>query len=156
VSTEILEYPDPRLTQTCAIVQCFDDELRARAARLVSALGDAKGLSAPQVGDPSRILVLGREDGPEIFINPFICSKASFGLVEESCLSVPGVVVNVLRATRIRVTAQDLNGERFVRQLRDIEAVCLQHELDHLNGVLLTDHMFFWRRWKYRRTLAAA
>jgi len=156
MSVEILTYPDPRLTIPCPVRKSFDDELEAKAKRLVEGLGDAKGLSSPQIGDPIRMLVLAREDGPEVFVNPFICSKASVGLVEESCLSVPGVVVNVFRATRLRVVAQNLEGERFARQLRDIEAVCLQHELDHLDGVLLTDHMFFWRRWKYQRTHAPA
>lgn len=153
---EILEYPDPRLARPCANVDRFDDRVRNQAERLVQALGTAKGLSSPQIGDSIRMMVLAREEGPEVYVNPFIQSRAGFGLVEESCVSVPGVLVNVFRATRLRVVAQDLNGERFVRHLRDIEAVCFQHELDHLKGVLLTDHMFFWTRWRYQRSLAAA
>lgn len=155
MSTEILRYPDPRLSRKCSYVETFDDDLRERAGCLVDALDDAKGLSAPQIGDAIRMLVLRTEDGPDILVNPFISSRAGFGLVEESCLSVPGIEVNVFRATKLRVIAQDLSGERIVRDLRDLEAVCLQHELDHLNGVLLTDHMFFWNRWRYRRRVHA-
>ncbi|MEM1022502.1 MAG: peptide deformylase [Myxococcota bacterium] len=151
----ILQYPDERLSQPCPDVEQFDERLRAQAKNLIEALGTAKGLSSPQIGDPVRMLVLARDEGPELFINPFVRSKAGFGLVEESCLSVPGVVVNVFRATKLEVVAQDLDGERFVRELQDIEAVCLQHEVDHLDGILLTDHMFFWNRWRYRRRVQA-
>lgn len=147
----ILEYPDSRLSQKAAPVTRFDEVLGRLATDLLETLYDRGGigLSAPQVGTLERVAVMdlsGTASDPQIFINPTILSRAAIGLVEESCLSVPGVVGNVFRATRVRVSAQDLTGQSFERDLDGMHAVCLQHELDHLEGRLFIDRLWFWRR----------
>ena len=151
----ILEYPDPRLRTPCAPVSRFDAELRRLIDDLADTLAAAGGigLSAPQVGDLRRVSILnlaGDGAAPEVFVNPEILARRRWGLVEESCLSVPGVVGNVLRATRVRVRALDPTGEPFERELEDMHAVCLQHEADHLDGKLFLDRLSPIRRWRMR------
>ncbi len=157
---EILEYPDPRLRLRCEAVTAFDETL----GRLVDGLADtlsarkAIGLSAPQVDDLRQVLVIdnsGGAEAPQVYVNPEILSKGAWGLVEESCLSVPGIVGNVVRATQVRVRAQDRDGESFERDLTDMDAVCLQHEMDHLAGKLFIDRLSLFRRLRIRGQLRA-
>jgi len=151
----ILEYPDPRLRRRSAPVTVFDQDL----SRLVDDLCETLratggiGLAAPQTGDHRQVLVVdlsGGSQAPEIYINPQILSTGVLGLVEESCLSVPGVVGNVVRAIALRVRAQDRTGATFERDLEDMSAVCLQHEMDHLTGKLFVDHLSLLRRIQVR------
>ena len=151
----ILAYPDPRLRERCAPVATFDTAL----ARLVDDLFDTLyatsgiGLSAPQLGALQRVLVMdhsGSAEAPEVYVNPELLQRAAIGIVEESCLSVPGVTGNVFRATRVRVRAQDPTGATFERDLDGMPAVCLQHEIDHLDGKLFIDRLMPWRRLLFR------
>ena len=147
----ILEYPDPRLRQPSAPVTTFDTNLAQLAQELLETLYTTGGigLSAPQTGAFHRILVMdhsGNATAPEIYVNPEIQKRTAFGLVEESCLSVPGIKGNVFRATKLHVQARDQNGTPFERHLTDMPAVCLQHEIDHLNGKLFIDRLWPWRR----------
>jgi peptide deformylase len=89
-----------------------------------------------------------------VYINPEILSSSTPGIVEESCLSVPGVVCNVLRATQLRVRARNPDGETFERDLEGMHAVCLQHEMDHLAGKTLVDRMSLIRRLRMRAAAA--
>jgi peptide deformylase len=155
----IIEYPDPRLRLPAGPVSAFD----ATLARLVDDLLETLyatggiGLSAPQAGIRRQVLVMdlsGNASAPQVYINPEILSSAVPALVEESCLSVPGIVGNLVRATRLRVRAHDPAGQVFERDLEDMHAVCLQHELDHLTGRLFIDHLSLVRRLRIR--LAAA
>jgi peptide deformylase len=151
----LVEYPDPRLRAEARPVHAFDADLEALArdlAEMASARG-ALGLSAPQVGDGRRVLVVNAgedDDSPEVYVNPEILHRAAFGLVQESCVSIPGVEGMVLRATEVRVRARDVTGAAFERALTGMEAVSLQHEVDHLDGVLFIDRLFFLRRWLVR------
>jgi peptide deformylase len=147
----ILEHPDGRLRQRSAAVTRFDGALGRLADDLLETLYDKGGigLSAPQVGAEGRVAVMdlsGSAADPHVFVNPVILSRSAFGLVEESCLSVPGVVGSVFRATRVRVRAQDRGGQSFERDLDGMHAVCLQHEIDHLEGKLFIDRLWFWQR----------
>lgn len=150
----ILEYPDPRLRLRARPVDRFDDDL----ARLVDDLVDTLsatggiGLCAPQVNHLRRVLVLqlSGDPAPQVYVNPEIESSAVPALVEESCLSVPGFVGNVIRATRVLVRAQDVTGAPIVRELEGMAAVCLQHEVDHLDGVLFVDRLPLLRRLAFR------
>lgn len=156
---EVLEYPDPRLRLTSKPVQAFDDALAGLVQDLFDTMyaGKAIGLSAPQLDVQQEVLVMDLSDdasAPQVFINPEIVDSARPGFVEESCLSVPGVVANVLRATRVRVRAKDVDGEPFERTLEDMAAVCLQHEMDHLVGKVLVDRLSRFRRWRLRRAAA--
>lgn len=156
----ILEYPDPRLRLRSAPVEAFDAEL----ARLVEDLCDTLrasggiGLAAPQAGDRRQVLVIDLSGGaapPDVYVNPEILDPAVPGLVEESCLSVPGVVGNVVRATQLTVRARDRDGAAFERRLEGMHAVCLQHEMDHLEGRLFVDRLSIFRRIGVRLGAAA-
>ena len=161
---EILEYPDPRLKLKSQPVTDFDQGLWRLIDDLFEtmyAAPSAIGLSAPQVNDLRQVLVMdlsGNASDPQVFINPEITKKALIGLVEESCLSLPGTKVNTWRAVNIRVRAQDRDGAFFERDLERMHAVCLQHEMDHFQGKLLTDRMSIFRRlhfnWSRKRASA--
>ncbi len=143
---DILEHPDPRLRLRAEPVAAFDETLGRFVEDLLETLysTDAIGLSAPQVGDRRNVLVMDLSETrttPEVYINPEIGSKSGFGLVEESCLSVPGVTGNVVRAVTLSVSAQDRSGTFFDRELTGMHSVCLQHEMDHLEGKLFIDRL---------------
>jgi peptide deformylase len=113
------------------------------------------GLAAPQIGDLRQIIAMDlseTRDDPQIFINPEILTRDVKARVEESCLSIPGVVGNVIRDIRITVRARDVAGHVFERELEDMHAVCLQHELDHLRGILFIDRLPAIERWKLHLT----
>ena len=157
----ILEYPDPRLRLTSQAVEAFDASLGRLVDDLCETLRASKGigLAAPQTGDRRQVLVIDLSGGkaePEIYINPEILASTAPGLVEESCLSVPGVVGNVVRATQVRVRARDRSGEAFERDLEGMSAVCLQHEMDHLVGKLFVDRLPLLRRLRFRFAAARA
>jgi peptide deformylase len=148
---EIIEYPDQRLRSASVPVVDFDAGIGGLVDDLVDTLhaSNAIALCAPQIDDGRQVLVMdlsGDRSRPEHYINPRILERSQYGIVEESCLSVPGVVVNVLRATRVRVSAFDLAGSVFERELAGLEAVCLQHEMDHFSGKLLVDRLNWFRR----------
>ncbi len=156
----IIEHPDPRLRLRSASVEAFD----ANLARLVDDLCETLrasggiGLAAPQTGDRRQVLVIDLSGGqapPEVYVNPEILDPAVPGLVEESCLSVPGLVGNVVRATQLTVRARDRHGAAFERRLEGMHAVCLQHELDHLEGRLFVDRLSIFRRIGVRIAAAA-
>lgn len=156
----ILERPDPRLYETCAAVEAFDDSVRTLAQDLVDTLYATAGmaLSAPQLGDLRQVLVMdhsGNQSAPEVYVNPVILARSAPGLVQESCLSLPGVEGTVLRHTRVRVRAQDERGASFERDLEGMPAVSLQHEMDHLEGTLFVDRLVWFSRLR-RRLLGAA
>lgn len=158
---DILEYPDLRLNLPSEPVTAFDDDLGQLIDDLLETLHATKavGLSAPQVNDRRAVLVIDLSEdasAPQVYINPEILAKAAWGLVEESCLSVPGVVGNVVRATEIRVRAQDRTGETFERDLTGMDAVCVQHEMDHLAGKLFIERLSIFRRLRIRVAAARA
>jgi peptide deformylase len=147
----ILEYPNPILRSTSSPINDFTADL----ARLVDDLFDTLnargglGLSAPQTGRLMRVLVVHVPDdayGPVAYVNPTVLKTAAPGLVEEGCMSVPGVLGNVIRPTQIRVRAQDVHGHWFERDLDGMHAVCVQHETDHLEGRLFIDRLSWFRR----------
>ena len=157
----ILEHPDESLHQPSVPVATFDGELTRLVDDLFETLriSGGIGLSAPQVGRLRQVLVVNVPDdefGEEAYINPELLWTAKPGLVEETCLSVPGIVGNVIRATRVRVRAHDIRGEPFEREVHGMHAVCLQHELDHLSGRLFIDRLSWFRRLRIRRAAARA
>ncbi len=138
----------------------FDASLDRLIDDLIETLHAKKaiGLSAPQVNDQRQVLVTDLSDdgsAPQVYVNPEILSSARPGIVEESCLSVPGVVGNVVRATRVRVRARDRSGETFERDLAGMDAVCLQHEMDHFEGKLFVDRLSPIRRFLFRASAKA-
>ncbi|MBI2394630.1 MAG: peptide deformylase [Deltaproteobacteria bacterium] len=144
----ILHYPDPRLREkarpvaeiTPAIKQLVDD----MAETMYAAPG--VGLAATQIGEPHRIFVIdtANEDEPSqlrVFINPEIVQRDGEVTWEEGCLSFPGVVEEIDRASKVRVRAMDREGKVFELDADGLLAVAVQHELDHLEGVLMIDRM---------------
>lgn len=153
----ILTLPDPRLRTPCTPVTVFDAALAASVQDLIDTLRASTGigLAAPQIGDLRQMLVMDlseTRDNPQVFINPEIVSRDVKARVEESCLSIPAIAGNVVRDIRITVRAQDVNGQTFERTLEDMHAVCLQHEWDHLRGILFVDRLPSLERWKLRLT----
>ncbi|WP_439108079.1 peptide deformylase [Congregibacter sp.] len=148
---DIIEIPDERLREQSERVAEFDDALKEQTRDLFDTLRATKGigLSAPQAGIFKRIILVHVPDddfGERLYINPEILSKSKSRYVQESCLSVPGIEGNVVRCTRLKVRAQDINGEVKEFDVDGLHAVCVQHELDHLDGVLFTDRLSWFKK----------
>ena len=154
----ILEYPDPRLRTRAAPVTVFDDELKQRIDDMFATMYAAPGigLAATQVDWHHRLIVIDlskEQNRREVFINPKLLSREGVATGEEGCLSVPGIYDDVPRAERVRVRAQDANGRVFERDLDGMLAVCLQHEMDHLEGKLFVDYLSELKRQRIRKKL---
>lgn len=141
--------PDPVLRQISKPVERFDGALRTLTADMLETMYDAPGigLAAIQVGEPLRMLVidLAKEDepkAPQVFINPQILSSSDTRSVyEEGCLSIPDYYAEVERPASIRLSYLDAEGKQHEMEADGLLATCLQHEIDHLNGVLFIDHI---------------
>jgi peptide deformylase len=142
----ILAYPDERLRDQALPVTQVIDNTRIFIRDLFETMyhDNGVGLAATQVGMSQRIFVMDfKEDGlpPLCFINPEIIAASGFQTLEEGCLSFPGLRAKVQRAHQLTVQALNEQGESFTLTLENIQAVCVQHELDHLNGILFIDHL---------------
>jgi len=113
------------------------------------------GLAAPQVGINERIIVADIGEGPFAMVNPTVIKKSGSDVMEEGCLSVPGVTVNVKRAQRITVRYMDENNNPMEREYIDLTARVILHEIDHLDGKLIIDYAGWRQKWKFRHQLAA-
>jgi len=155
----ILEFPDPRLRTVAKEVTKFDDDLAAFVEDLKETMYDAVGvgLAATQVNVHKRVVVIDvseNHDEPLVFINPEIETLTDdLHAYDEGCLSVPGFYESVVRPEKIRVTAKDVRGETFSMEPSGLLAVCIQHELDHLNGKLFVDHISSVKRDRIRKKL---
>ena len=154
----ILEYPDPRLRKTAKPVEGMDDAVRQLVADLLETMYAAKGvgLAATQVDVHRRVLVLDvseERSHPLVFINPEILSAEGRGPGEEGCLSVPNIYDKVQRATHIRFRALGLDGQPFEMEADGLLAICVQHEIDHLDGKLFVDYLSELKRQLIRRRL---
>jgi peptide deformylase len=158
---DILKLPDPRLKQVSEPVASFDEELRRFVADLEEtrlAGPAAVGIASPQVGRFQRIVIVdvsGRRKTPNhghlILVNPEILHWEGFAIGREGCLSVPDYTGNVIRATGIRLKAQDVDGQEREYEMEGFEARAVQHELDHLDGLLFVDRVVSRRTDLYRR-----
>ena len=154
----ILEYPDPRLRERALPVMTFDAALGRLIDDMLETMYAAPGigLSATQVNVRRRLIVIDisdKHDEPLVFVNPEILSREGTAKTEEGCLSVPGIFDQVERAAKIRVRAQDRHGACFERELEGMLAVCLQHEIDHLEGKLFVDYLSDIKRERIRKKL---
>lgn len=143
----ILRWPDPRLSRLCAPA-VLDDDLRALAADMLETMYAApgRGLAAPQVGRLVRMFVMDvawktGEPTPMVFVNPEIELLGAPVPGPEGCLSIPGPVTQVARAPQVRARWTDLQGQRHEVLLDGFAAVCVQHEYDHLDGILTLDRL---------------
>jgi len=154
----ILEYPDPRLRTKAEQILAVDDELRRLAADMLETMYAAPGigLAATQVNVHRRMLVADiaeKQDAPHVFINPEILERRGTEVMEEGCLSVPGFYEPVTRSEWIRVGALGLDGEPFEVELDGLLAVCVQHEMDHLEGKLFVDYLSDLKRQRIRKRI---
>lgn len=175
----IYETPDPVLRQISRPVEAFDDELKSLVSDMFETMYAAPGigLAAVQVGVPVRLLVIdlqepGEEEGgepardPRVFINPEILWHSDQDVpYTEGCLSVPEQYAEVMRPDRIRARWRDVEGKTYEEEIEGLLSVCLQHEMDHLNGVLFIDHLSRLKRdmvlkklakWRKEQSLKAA
>lgn len=146
---KVYQYPHASLRESCTDVLAFDAALDQVVANLVDtmyAFSGAVGLSAPQIGSRLRVMVIDvaaktTRDQRRVMINPVIVLASRNKLVREGCLSFPDYLANIKRATRLTVRYHDEHGEPVEYQARDLEAIAVQHELDHLDGVLMIDRV---------------
>jgi len=158
---QILHYPDPRLRTVAKPVSVFGDEVQRIVADMFETMYAAPGigLAATQVNIHKRILVTDTSrDGtdPRCFINPQIIESRGVEQMDEGCLSVPDVFETVERAEWIRVQAFDQFGAQFELELDGLLAVCVQHEIDHLDGKLFVDRLSSLKRSRIRRKFEKA
>ncbi len=154
----ILHFPDPRLRTVAKPVENFDDELKQLVRDMFETMYEAPGigLAATQVDRHIRLLVCDVSDArnaPRCLINPEIVEADGEEEMDEGCLSVPGFYEKVRRAEHIRVRAQNENGEWFEFDSDGLEAVCIQHEMDHLEGKLFVDYLSNLKRNRIRSKL---
>ncbi|SJM92276.1 peptide deformylase [Crenothrix polyspora] len=154
----ILEFPDERLRKKAAVIKVIDDTIKKLADDMLETMYEARGvgLAATQVNIQQCIIVIDvseEKNEPLFFINPEIIEKDGSEESEEGCLSVPGFYEKVKRAEHITVKALDRNGKPFELQARDLLAVCIQHELDHLEGKLFVDYISSLKRQRIKSKL---
>jgi peptide deformylase len=155
---QILEYPDPRLRTKAQPITEFNAALSTFIDDMFETMYAAPGigLAATQVDFHKRLIVIDiskDRNEPLVFINPEILSREGVAVMEEGCLSVPGIFDDVQRAAKVTVRAQDRTGQVFERELDDVLAVCLQHEMDHLEGKLFVDYLSDLKRERIRKKL---
>ncbi|GAA5524605.1 peptide deformylase [Microbulbifer aestuariivivens] len=159
---EILEFPDPRLREVAKPVDKVSDELRTLVDDMFETMYDAPGvgLAATQINVHQRIVVIDVSEDqsePLVFINPEIeVLEEEHHQYDEGCLSVPGFYETVERPRRVRVKALDREGEPFAMEAEGLLAVCIQHEVDHLNGKLFVDYISPLKRNRIRSKLEKA
>jgi peptide deformylase len=155
---KILEFPDPRLRTKATPVTVVDDALRVFIGDMFETMYDAPGigLAATQVDVHKRLLVTDvspDKSEPYVLINPEILEKDGVTVTDEGCLSVPGYYEEVERAEHIRVRFLDRNGDETEMDAEGLLAVCIQHEIDHLDGKLFVDYLSEAKRQRIRKKL---
>lgn len=156
---EILEFPDPRLRTVARPVVSVDDKMRQLIDDMFETMYDAPGvgLAATQINVHQRLVVIDVSEDqsqPLVFINPEVTVlDDELNEYDEGCLSIPGFYETVIRPRHIRVDALDRNGEPFTIEPEGLLAVCIQHELDHLNGKLFVDYISPVKRDRIRKKL---
>ena len=157
-SLKVLEFPDPRLRTRATPVDAVDDELRALIDDMFETMYEAPGigLAATQVDVHKRLLVTdvsSDKSEPHVLINPEIVDRSGNVVTEEGCLSVPGFYAEVERAEEIRVRYLGRDGHERESRFEGLLAVCVQHEMDHLDGKLFVDYLSEAKRQRIRKRL---
>lgn len=154
----VLEFPDPLLRKKALPVTQVDDSVRKIVDDMFETMyaEDGVGLAAIQVNIQQRIIVIDVSEDqkqPLCVINPEIISREGIQYESEGCLSFPGVFDKVERAAKIRFKALDREGKPYERDAEDILAICIQHEMDHLDGILFVDHLSRMKQERARKKL---
>lgn len=157
---DIIIWPDPLLKRTAESVTEFDESIRTLVADMFETMysADGVGLAAPQVGQLRNIITVDTrprqpESKPVAMINPVILKKEGSTLYLEGCLSLPGEAEEIERATNVRVKFQDVDGTEHEMDCDGLLAIVVQHESDHLNGVMFTDHVSVLKRELIRKRM---
>jgi peptide deformylase len=155
---DILHFPDTRLRNVAKPVAQVDDSVRKLIDDMLETMYQAPGigLAAIQVNQPRRVIVVDiseERNQPLALINPEILDRQGEEEMDEGCLSVPGVYEKVQRAERVRVRALDRDGKSFEMEVDGLLAVCIQHEIDHLDGKLFVDYLSNLKRQRIRKKL---
>lgn len=155
----ILRYPDARLHKVAAPVTVFDEALKRLVADMADTMYAAPGigLAATQVDVHKQVIVVDvseRRDSLVVLVNPEIVEATGESDIEEGCLSVPGIYELVQRAERVKVRAHDQNGKAFTLEAQGLLAVCIQHEMDHLQGKVFVEHLSQLKQQRIRARLA--
>jgi len=155
---DVIHFPDPRLKEISKPITLVTDELRELARDMIDVMYDEPGigLAAPQVGAPVRMFVIDTDWGddeaeksPTVVINPEISNREGRITWEEGCLSVPDYTANVDRDAAITLKGEDLDGNAIEERAEGLRAVCIQHEIDHLDGILFIDRISRLKRSLY-------
>ena len=155
---EVLRFPDKRLAEVSEPIEEVTDEIRILAKDMLDVMYDEPGigLAAPQVGETIRLIVVdtewteeSAEKSPLVLVNPEIVQREGKLTWTEGCLSVPDFQAEVERAERVRLLATDLDGQQLAIDAEGLQAVCFQHELDHLDGILFIDRISRLKRERY-------
>jgi peptide deformylase len=154
----IYHYPEPVLKQIAAPVAAVDEEIRRLAADMAETMYAAPGvgLAAPQIGVSKRLIVMDcapKDQPPQLLvaINPEIVEREGESVEEEGCLSVPGYYASVARSQKVAVRYLDLEGRERRIEADGLWAICFQHEIDHLDGILFVDHLSPLKRALFRK-----
>lgn len=155
---EILEYPDPRLRTVAVRIDKVDDALRTLALDMIETMYEAPGigLAASQINVHRRLVVIDvseQQDAPLILINPEYVVTGAPMEYQEGCLSVPGYYENVTRFDKIQVSALNEQGKALAFEATDLLAICIQHEIDHLDGKLFVDYLSSLKRTRIKKKL---
>ncbi len=155
---EVLQFPDPRLKEVSEPIEEITDEIRELARDMCDVMYDEPGigLAAPQVGAQIRMFVIdtdwseeGATRNPTVFVNPEFTRKEGKIVWEEGCLSVPDYTADVERAESVTIRGLDLEGKEIIEEATGLRAVCMQHEYDHLDGILFIDRISRLKRNMY-------
>ena len=155
---EVLRYPNSILRKKCDAIEAIDDQVVQLARDMLETMYEDKGigLAAPQVGITRQLIVVDIGEGPLVLINPKIVEAEGSEIMEEGCLCLPGLNVEVERSARVRVTGLDTSGGAVEIDAEDLLARALQHEIDHLSGTLIIDKVSKLKRdlvlKKYRKS----
>ena len=155
---EILEYPHPGLREKAAPVTEFDTSIAQLSEDMLETMYKAPGigLAATQVNVPMQLLVTDISDDksePMVIINPEILEQDGSKINEEGCLSFPGIYAKVPRAEKIKLKYQDVKGDEQVLEAEGLLAICIQHEMDHLDGKVFVDYLSTLKRNRIRKIL---
>ena len=158
---DILTYPNPRLREVAKPVTVFDKALAKLADDMAETMYEAPGigLASIQVGAPKRVVVIDvspDRDQLLVLVNPEITAKQGITESEEGCLSVPDTFALIERAEHVTVTAQNVKGEPLEFEADELLAICIQHEIDHLNGVVFVDYLSRLKQGRIRKKLLKA
>lgn len=153
---KVLVYPDARLREKAIPIATINEEIQVLAQDMLETMYDEDGigLAATQIGVAYRMLTVDlseHKNEPQVWINPVITERHGTVDSHEGCLSFPGIAIDIQRAERVRIEGLDLAGKPFQLEATGLMARCLQHEMDHLEGIVFTDHLSPLKR---RRALA--